>query len=67
MCKRWIRLIQGLRIRDRLQKQYAPSLEVAPPEHWLDAEIPAPGGDEVSTISAMKTKSFYHAHSLEAS
>lgn len=46
VCKRWIRLIQGLRIRDRLQKQYGSNQvgdgpkEETRQEHWQDAEIP---------------------------
>ncbi|KAG1863930.1 hypothetical protein C8R48DRAFT_707293 [Suillus tomentosus] len=34
--KRWIRLVQGLRIRDRLRKQYASNTDDATPQHWLD-------------------------------
>ncbi|KAG1860121.1 hypothetical protein DFJ58DRAFT_779513 [Suillus subalutaceus] len=36
--KRWIRLVQGLRIRDRLQKQYASNTDDATPQHWLDMQ-----------------------------
>ncbi|KAH7925571.1 Rad4-domain-containing protein [Leucogyrophana mollusca] len=43
--KRWIRLVQGLRIRERLQKQYAPNSEGDQQPHWLDTQI-ADGGDE---------------------
>ncbi|KAL4073305.1 hypothetical protein V8B97DRAFT_2034594, partial [Scleroderma yunnanense] len=41
MCKRWVRLIQGLRIRDRLQMQYSsnPVEEQARDKHWQDTEI----------------------------
>ncbi|KAG6329066.1 hypothetical protein ID866_10023 [Astraeus odoratus] len=54
VCKRWTRLIQGLRIRDRLQKQYASNAtdENAPREHWQDTEIPEVGGDEVRRYRA---------------
>ncbi|KAI6108538.1 hypothetical protein EV401DRAFT_2116820, partial [Pisolithus croceorrhizus] len=55
VCKRWVRLIQGLRIRDRLQKQYGSNQvgdgpkEETRQEHWQDTEIPEssehePGG-----------------------
>ncbi|KAF8120653.1 hypothetical protein EV363DRAFT_1458950 [Boletus edulis] len=43
-CKRWIRLVHGLRIRERLQKQYASGEaeeHLAPPgqrELWLDMD-----------------------------
>ncbi|KAG2106579.1 uncharacterized protein F5147DRAFT_700477 [Suillus discolor] len=36
--KRWIRLVQGLRIRDRLRKQYASNTDDATPQHWLDTQ-----------------------------
>ncbi|KAG1735235.1 hypothetical protein EDB19DRAFT_1725199 [Suillus lakei] len=36
--KRWIRLVQGLRIRDRLRKQYAFNTDDATPQHWLDTQ-----------------------------
>jgi xeroderma pigmentosum group C-complementing protein len=36
--KRWIRLVQGLRIRDRLRKQYASNTDDATPQHWLDMQ-----------------------------
>lgn len=36
--KRWIRLVQGLRIRDRLRKQYASNTDDAMPQHWLDMQ-----------------------------
>ncbi|KAG1763604.1 hypothetical protein EDD22DRAFT_1022198, partial [Suillus occidentalis] len=36
--KRWIRLVQGLRIRDRLRKQYASNMDDATPQHWLDTQ-----------------------------
>ncbi|KAF9240193.1 hypothetical protein BU15DRAFT_74111 [Melanogaster broomeanus] len=41
VCKRWIRLVQGLRIRDRLQKQYASNAEhehEPQQQHWLDSQ-----------------------------
>ncbi|KAF9222930.1 Rad4-domain-containing protein [Gyrodon lividus] len=47
VCKRWIRLVQGLRIRDRLQKQYASNLEHDPQQHhWLDTQGAATDGNE---------------------
>ncbi|KAG1780652.1 Rad4-domain-containing protein [Suillus placidus] len=36
--KRWIRLVQGLRIRDRLRKQYTSNTDDATPQHWLDTQ-----------------------------
>ncbi|KAG1728498.1 Rad4-domain-containing protein [Suillus paluster] len=36
--KRWIRLVQGLRIRDRLRKQYASDQGDATAQHWLDTQ-----------------------------
>lgn len=53
ICKRWVRLIQGLRIRDRLQKQYGSnpaedghSKEETRRDHWQDTEIPDAIEDE---------------------
>ncbi|KAI6044876.1 hypothetical protein EDC04DRAFT_3137624 [Pisolithus marmoratus] len=52
VCKRWVRLIQGLRIRDRLQKQYGSNPTEDGPkeetrrEHWQDTEIPESTVDE---------------------
>ncbi|KAF8835388.1 Rad4-domain-containing protein [Paxillus ammoniavirescens] len=54
-CKRWIRLVQGLRIRDRLQKQYASNVEHDPQQqqqqqqqqpHWLDTQGADADGNE---------------------
>ncbi|KAG0698293.1 Rad4-domain-containing protein [Suillus ampliporus] len=36
--KRWIRLVQGLRIRDRLRKQYASDTGDTTAQHWLDTQ-----------------------------
>ncbi|KAH7885453.1 hypothetical protein F5I97DRAFT_2033703 [Phlebopus sp. FC_14] len=44
VCKRWVRLIQGLRLRDRLQKQYA--LNAEHPQHWLDTQVADVEGEE---------------------
>ncbi|KIK96449.1 hypothetical protein PAXRUDRAFT_138437 [Paxillus rubicundulus Ve08.2h10] len=48
VCKRWIRLVQGLRIRDRLQRQYASNVEHDPQQqqHWLDTQGADAGGNE---------------------
>ncbi|KIJ64619.1 hypothetical protein HYDPIDRAFT_90094 [Hydnomerulius pinastri MD-312] len=48
VCKRWVRLVHGLRIRDRLQKQYASNAEDKPeqPQHWLDTQVADVDGDE---------------------
>jgi xeroderma pigmentosum group C-complementing protein len=49
--KRWIRLVQGLRIRDRLQKQYSSNTGDASAQHWLDTEsAEAHGVEEVRFI-----------------
>ena len=44
--KRWIRLVQGLRIRERLQKQYASGTGDEPAQHWLDTEHTGERGDD---------------------
>ncbi|OJA20205.1 hypothetical protein AZE42_04620 [Rhizopogon vesiculosus] len=44
--KRWIRLVQGLRIRDRLHKQYSSNTGDAPAQHWLDTENAEVHGSE---------------------
>lgn len=50
--KRWIRLVQGLRIRDRLRKQYASNTDDATPQHWLDTHnAEAHQGEQVCFIS----------------
>ncbi|KAI6023368.1 hypothetical protein EDC04DRAFT_2900565 [Pisolithus marmoratus] len=52
VCKRWVWLIQGLRIRDRLQKQYGSNPTEDGPkeetrrEHWQVTEIPESTEDE---------------------
>ncbi|EGN98589.1 hypothetical protein SERLA73DRAFT_92039 [Serpula lacrymans var. lacrymans S7.3] len=44
VLKRWTRLIHGLRIRQRLQKQYATDPEREQPElHWVDKQAPEVG------------------------
>jgi hypothetical protein len=50
--KRWIRLVQGLRIRDRLRKQYASNMDDATQQHWLDTQnAEAHQGEQVCFIS----------------
>lgn len=44
--KRWIRLVQGLRIRERLHKQYSSNAGDAQAPHWLDTENAETHGDE---------------------
>ncbi|KAH7909238.1 hypothetical protein BJ138DRAFT_1067407 [Hygrophoropsis aurantiaca] len=50
--KRWIRLVTGLRIRERLQKQYASNADSdqqpQQQEHWLDTQTADAGDEEQS-------------------
>ena len=50
MIKRWTRLVHGLRLRQRLQEQYATKPQTEE-RHWLDTQAHTTEADEANNVS----------------